>query len=203
MEKAFAAKDDLLLCTECYANDYSSKCTTCKKTVMPGLLGWWWWVITSKKKTKQLKYFPKFECFWPWKWWPWFHSRSIWLAFYCCFQASEWTSNINVKTDIKSLNCSEKLVYLHRDQNKSFEVCLLAFLWCMVNMKLQQRILVLTASSKQRNKLKLTTDTVFFNLEKSARITCFPNFKCVTTVWAVNRTSALACGLISGLNQFI
>nr|XP_020494365.1 four and a half LIM domains protein 2-like isoform X2 [Labrus bergylta] len=36
VEKAFAAKDDLLLCTECYANDYSSKCTTCKKTVMPG-----------------------------------------------------------------------------------------------------------------------------------------------------------------------
>lgn len=39
VEKAFAAKDDLLLCTECYANDYSSKCTTCKKTVMPGMLG--------------------------------------------------------------------------------------------------------------------------------------------------------------------
>uniref|UniRef100_A0A4W6EFV7 Four and a half LIM domains 5 n=1 Tax=Lates calcarifer TaxID=8187 RepID=A0A4W6EFV7_LATCA len=38
VEKAFAAKDDLLLCTECYAHDYSSKCSTCKKTVMPGLL---------------------------------------------------------------------------------------------------------------------------------------------------------------------
>jgi len=38
VEKAFAAKDDLLLCTECYANDYSSKCTSCKKTVMPGIM---------------------------------------------------------------------------------------------------------------------------------------------------------------------
>uniref|UniRef100_A0A3P8TAS9 Four and a half LIM domains 5 n=1 Tax=Amphiprion percula TaxID=161767 RepID=A0A3P8TAS9_AMPPE len=36
VEKAFAAKDDLLLCTECYAHDYSSKCSTCKKTIMPG-----------------------------------------------------------------------------------------------------------------------------------------------------------------------
>ncbi|XP_049596889.1 four and a half LIM domains protein 5 [Syngnathus scovelli] len=36
VEKAFAAKDDLMLCTECHANDYSSKCTTCKKTIMPG-----------------------------------------------------------------------------------------------------------------------------------------------------------------------
>uniref|UniRef100_A0A8D3EGF1 Four and a half LIM domains 5 n=1 Tax=Scophthalmus maximus TaxID=52904 RepID=A0A8D3EGF1_SCOMX len=36
VEKAFAAKDDLLLCTECYANDYSSKCSTCSKTIMPG-----------------------------------------------------------------------------------------------------------------------------------------------------------------------
>lgn len=36
VEKAFAAKDDLLLCTECYAHDYSSKCNTCKKTIMPG-----------------------------------------------------------------------------------------------------------------------------------------------------------------------
>lgn len=38
VEKAFAVKDDLLLCTECYANDYSSKCATCKKTVMPGCM---------------------------------------------------------------------------------------------------------------------------------------------------------------------
>uniref|UniRef100_A0A3Q2GA79 Four and a half LIM domains 5 n=1 Tax=Cyprinodon variegatus TaxID=28743 RepID=A0A3Q2GA79_CYPVA len=36
VEKAFAAKEDLLLCTECYAHDYSSKCNTCKKTIMPG-----------------------------------------------------------------------------------------------------------------------------------------------------------------------
>lgn len=37
VEKAFAAKDDMLLCTECHANDYSSKCNNCKKTIMPGV----------------------------------------------------------------------------------------------------------------------------------------------------------------------
>lgn len=37
VEKAFAAKEDLLLCTECYAHDYSSKCGSCKKTIMPGM----------------------------------------------------------------------------------------------------------------------------------------------------------------------
>lgn len=37
VEKAFAAKDDMLLCTECHAHDYSSKCNHCKKTIMPGL----------------------------------------------------------------------------------------------------------------------------------------------------------------------
>ncbi|MBN3318218.1 FHL2 protein, partial [Atractosteus spatula] len=36
VEKPFAVKDDLLLCTECYSNEYSSKCFTCKKTIMPG-----------------------------------------------------------------------------------------------------------------------------------------------------------------------
>ncbi|XP_078255812.1 four and a half LIM domains protein 2-like [Rhinoraja longicauda] len=35
-EKAFAAKDDTLLCTECYSNENSSKCFTCNKTIMPG-----------------------------------------------------------------------------------------------------------------------------------------------------------------------
>uniref|UniRef100_A0A667XT55 Four and a half LIM domains 5 n=1 Tax=Myripristis murdjan TaxID=586833 RepID=A0A667XT55_9TELE len=39
VEKAFAAKDELLLCTECYSHEYSSKCTTCKKTIMPGTVG--------------------------------------------------------------------------------------------------------------------------------------------------------------------
>ncbi|XP_056282806.1 four and a half LIM domains protein 5-like [Pseudoliparis swirei] len=39
-EKAFAAKDDVLLCTECHAHGYSSKCTTCKKTIMPGMICW-------------------------------------------------------------------------------------------------------------------------------------------------------------------
>jgi hypothetical protein len=37
VEKAFAAKDNQLLCTECYSHEYSSKCTTCKKTIMPGM----------------------------------------------------------------------------------------------------------------------------------------------------------------------
>ncbi|KAG7267275.1 hypothetical protein CRUP_015004 [Coryphaenoides rupestris] len=36
VDKAFAAKEELLLCTECYSHEYSSKCTTCKKTIMPG-----------------------------------------------------------------------------------------------------------------------------------------------------------------------
>ncbi|XP_065108594.1 four and a half LIM domains protein 5 [Paramisgurnus dabryanus] len=36
VDKPFAAKDDLLLCTECYSHEYSSKCTTCMKTIMPG-----------------------------------------------------------------------------------------------------------------------------------------------------------------------
>ncbi|KAF7253773.1 Four and a half LIM domains protein 5 [Varanus komodoensis] len=36
VEKPFAAKDELLLCTECYSNEYSSKCFHCKRTIMPG-----------------------------------------------------------------------------------------------------------------------------------------------------------------------
>uniref|UniRef100_A0A8C9F4E9 Four and a half LIM domains 5 n=1 Tax=Pavo cristatus TaxID=9049 RepID=A0A8C9F4E9_PAVCR len=45
VEKPFAAKDELLLCTECYSNEYSSKCFHCQKTIMPGkttgiLLSW-------------------------------------------------------------------------------------------------------------------------------------------------------------------
>ncbi|XP_072498982.1 four and a half LIM domains protein 5 isoform X2 [Notamacropus eugenii] len=36
MEKPFAVKDEVLLCTDCYANEYSSKCFQCKKTIMPG-----------------------------------------------------------------------------------------------------------------------------------------------------------------------
>uniref|UniRef100_A0A8C1ZNH2 Four and a half LIM domains protein 2-like n=1 Tax=Cyprinus carpio TaxID=7962 RepID=A0A8C1ZNH2_CYPCA len=36
VDKAFSAKDDLMLCTECYSHEHSSKCNTCKKTVMPG-----------------------------------------------------------------------------------------------------------------------------------------------------------------------
>lgn len=38
--KAFSAKDDTLLCMECYSNEYSSKCFTCKKTIMPGKRPW-------------------------------------------------------------------------------------------------------------------------------------------------------------------
>ncbi|XP_075603871.1 four and a half LIM domains protein 5 isoform X2 [Balearica regulorum gibbericeps] len=36
VEKPFAAKDELLLCTECYSDEYSSKCFHCQKTIMPG-----------------------------------------------------------------------------------------------------------------------------------------------------------------------
>ncbi|XP_042303098.1 four and a half LIM domains protein 5 isoform X2 [Sceloporus undulatus] len=36
VEKPFAVKDELLLCTECYSNEYSSKCFHCKRTIMPG-----------------------------------------------------------------------------------------------------------------------------------------------------------------------
>ncbi|XP_007940461.1 four and a half LIM domains protein 5 [Orycteropus afer afer] len=42
VEKPFAAKDERLLCTECYSNECSSKCFHCKKTIMPGKI-----VITS------------------------------------------------------------------------------------------------------------------------------------------------------------
>ena len=36
VDKPFSTKDDQLLCTECYSNEYSSKCQECKKTIMPG-----------------------------------------------------------------------------------------------------------------------------------------------------------------------
>ncbi|KAG8444750.1 hypothetical protein GDO86_009791 [Hymenochirus boettgeri] len=36
VEKPFAAKDELLLCIECYSNEYSSKCVGCKSSIMPG-----------------------------------------------------------------------------------------------------------------------------------------------------------------------
>ncbi|XP_074043294.1 four and a half LIM domains protein 5 [Macrotis lagotis] len=36
VEKPFAAKDEIILCTECYSNEYSSKCFHCKKNIMPG-----------------------------------------------------------------------------------------------------------------------------------------------------------------------
>lgn len=36
MDKPFAAKEEQLLCTDCYSNEYSSKCQECKKTIMPG-----------------------------------------------------------------------------------------------------------------------------------------------------------------------
>ncbi|XP_041619596.1 four and a half LIM domains protein 5 isoform X2 [Vulpes lagopus] len=36
VEKPFAAKDERLLCSECYSNECSSKCFHCKKTIMPG-----------------------------------------------------------------------------------------------------------------------------------------------------------------------
>lgn len=39
VDKPFAAKEEQLLCTDCYSNEYSSKCQECKKTIMPGLGG--------------------------------------------------------------------------------------------------------------------------------------------------------------------
>ncbi|XP_026511992.1 four and a half LIM domains protein 5 [Terrapene carolina triunguis] len=45
VEKPFAAKDELLLCTQCYSNEYSSKCFHCQKAIMPG------------KITRTLRYF--------------------------------------------------------------------------------------------------------------------------------------------------
>ncbi|MGH0133287.1 UNVERIFIED_CONTAM: hypothetical protein FKN15_053707 [Acipenser sinensis] len=36
VDKPFSAKEEQLLCTECYSNEYSSKCHECKKTIMPG-----------------------------------------------------------------------------------------------------------------------------------------------------------------------
>lgn len=36
VDKPFSTKDEQLLCTECYSNEYSSKCYECKKTIMPG-----------------------------------------------------------------------------------------------------------------------------------------------------------------------
>ncbi|NXA11817.1 FHL2 protein, partial [Sapayoa aenigma] len=36
VDKPFAAKEEHLLCTDCYSNEYSSKCNECKKTIMPG-----------------------------------------------------------------------------------------------------------------------------------------------------------------------
>nr|XP_020853977.1 four and a half LIM domains protein 5 isoform X2 [Phascolarctos cinereus] len=36
MEKPFAVKDKVLLCTACYTNECSSKCFQCKKIIMPG-----------------------------------------------------------------------------------------------------------------------------------------------------------------------
>ncbi|XP_032764905.1 four and a half LIM domains protein 5 [Rattus rattus] len=36
VEKPFVAKDERLLCTDCYSNECSSKCFHCKRTIMPG-----------------------------------------------------------------------------------------------------------------------------------------------------------------------
>uniref|UniRef100_A0A8B9KD02 Four and a half LIM domains 2b n=1 Tax=Astyanax mexicanus TaxID=7994 RepID=A0A8B9KD02_ASTMX len=36
VDKPFSTKNEELLCTECYSNEYSSKCYECKKTIMPG-----------------------------------------------------------------------------------------------------------------------------------------------------------------------
>lgn len=37
VDRPFATKADLLMCVECYSNEYSSKCHACVKTIMPGV----------------------------------------------------------------------------------------------------------------------------------------------------------------------
>uniref|UniRef100_A0A7N6B815 LIM zinc-binding domain-containing protein n=1 Tax=Anabas testudineus TaxID=64144 RepID=A0A7N6B815_ANATE len=36
VDRPFATKDDVLMCTECYSNEFSAKCHACLKTIMPG-----------------------------------------------------------------------------------------------------------------------------------------------------------------------
>lgn len=36
VERPFATKEDLLMCVECYSNEFSAKCHACLKTIMPG-----------------------------------------------------------------------------------------------------------------------------------------------------------------------
>lgn len=36
VDRPFATKDDMLMCVECYSNEYSAKCHACMKTIMPG-----------------------------------------------------------------------------------------------------------------------------------------------------------------------
>lgn len=36
VDRPFATKDEMLMCTECYSNEYSAKCHACLKTIMPG-----------------------------------------------------------------------------------------------------------------------------------------------------------------------
>lgn len=36
VSRSFATKDDMLMCTDCYCNEYSAKCHSCLKTIMPG-----------------------------------------------------------------------------------------------------------------------------------------------------------------------
>ncbi|XP_071395740.1 four and a half LIM domains protein 2-like isoform X1 [Centroberyx affinis] len=36
VERPFATKEEMLMCIECYSNEYSAKCHDCLKTIMPG-----------------------------------------------------------------------------------------------------------------------------------------------------------------------
>lgn len=38
VDRPFATKEDMLMCVECYSNEYSAKCHACLKTIMPGAL---------------------------------------------------------------------------------------------------------------------------------------------------------------------
>ncbi|KAG7259255.1 hypothetical protein CRUP_036473 [Coryphaenoides rupestris] len=35
-ERPFATRDDMIMCVECYSDEYSAKCFACLKTIMPG-----------------------------------------------------------------------------------------------------------------------------------------------------------------------
>lgn len=53
VDKPFSTKDEQLLCTECYSNEYSSKCHECKKTIMPGERDKYMYFLENTKPSKE------------------------------------------------------------------------------------------------------------------------------------------------------